>query len=149
MPDFSMTFTNASNTTFKCIRGETPSDPVLDTINQSPAEHLTKFGTETLSWSQAASTIATFNDASVYWEDPNSNKWFGVKIHAPVQIFTIGTAPYYQVSYYDGNEKKEWYTPVDDPSTVFTFPDSVPWKVIVRPTAAHTTLYLSISISDK
>ncbi|KAK1465955.1 hypothetical protein CMEL01_11947 [Colletotrichum melonis] len=152
MPDFSMEFTNASKTVFSYERGDYPADPVVDTINQSPAKELAKFSTETYSWSQAASSIVSYNDGSCYWNDSASGQWFGVKIHAPVQVFMIGTAPYYQVSYWTGNEstsKRDWFTPVNDPSTVYDFPSDVKWKIKIHPTAAHTTLQLAISISDK
>jgi hypothetical protein len=125
---------------------------VFSSVNSSPAKDLAKSSTETFSWSEGLAALASASDGSCYWTDLHSGHWFGVKIHAPVQIFTIGTAPYYLVSYWNGDEstsEREWLCPVDEPPTVYDFPDTVQWKIRIHPTAAHTTLQLAVAISDK
>ncbi|CCA76899.1 hypothetical protein PIIN_10884 [Serendipita indica DSM 11827] len=146
--DFSLTFTNVSQTAFDRKNLDWGEDPVLGTTHSIPEKTLqARVGVQSLKWSQSLSSIATGNDALCEWQASNGH-WFGVKIHQPVQILGIGTAPYYLVSYYDGNETKDYYQPSSEPGNPFTFPTSLGFQVKVVPTAGHATLALSVNIND-
>ncbi len=82
--------------------------------------------------------------------DPTSTNRFGVRIWVPVQVFGIGSQPYWYVmsdQNQDLNAAPNWNHSGDDPSDPYTF--SVPnYKIVATPTASHTDLSIIVSISS-
>jgi len=139
-PDFGQTWTNFSKDSFALQDWGCTLDSVLGTIITQPSETLT--GSESLTWSQTLSSIASgLTDGWIIWKTP-SGRTFGVNIHVPLQIGPFGTAPYYQVQV-DGGGWQGSYT-----SDVYTFDQSLGYKIQVRPTAGHSNIFLDITISN-
>mgnify|MGYP003624619108 CR=1 FL=1 len=80
------------------------------------------------------------------WYDTSvSDSHWGVKIYVPVQVFDIGSRPYYLVV---ETETEDWTQPVDDPSKPYSFTTPTGKKVNITPVSGHTSLSLTISITD-
>ena len=119
-------------------------DAVLGTIHTEPGMTLLGgHGQESFIWSQSLSTIASTSYGQVLWRNDKTGKKFGVKIAAPFQMFTAGSAPYYQTKTNDEDWKGEHR------SEVFNFDSSaLGFNVVVHPVATHTTLGVTVTISD-
>ena len=145
MPDFSQIWINTSSTTFTLESWGCSTDTVLGTVNISPGNTLEAgAGVEKLEWSQALSTIASgYTDGEMVWKDKNGTK-IGIQIHVPIQVFFMGTAPYYRVKLnngdWEGERHSEEYT--------FDTAKTPSYKVTVRPTAEHSTFALKVEITD-
>ena len=85
------------------------------------------------------------------WQDPNGVR-IGVQIHIPIQIYHIGTAPYYQVQFaYPGQDFGAFWTPVDDPSQGYSFNvvgTGYNYTIDVVPTAGGTVSIVTESVAD-
>ncbi|KAF8914777.1 hypothetical protein CPB85DRAFT_1296929 [Mucidula mucida] len=149
-PDFQIQFENFSPTSLLVGEWECDIDAVLGTIITSPSGMLQSTGgVESLAWYQTLSVIAVDGEGFVEWVDPNTGYWFGVDIHVPYQMFGIRTAPYYRVAYGFPNNSSNahFFKPPGGPSAVYTFPQELGYNITVRPVAAHTSLFLTVTIS--
>ncbi|KAI1281192.1 hypothetical protein F5Y07DRAFT_321852 [Xylaria sp. FL0933] len=140
--DFGQSWVNTSTTAFALDSWGCSTDAVLGTVQTSPGSKLQGgHGTESLTWSQTASAIASgLTDGYINWRTPAGVK-FGVNIHVPLQIGPFGTAPYYQVWVNGGWEGKRTSEP-------FTFDKSLGYHVEVKPSAGHSNLHLTVTITD-
>lgn len=145
-----MTFMNYSQTNWKLC------DSLTDDAEDWGISSLSTYPTSTLD--QGASTsmsvdenvLATIDKGQIAiscgWEDPKLgySRW-GVKIYVPVQIFDIGSRPNYLVFERDNSE---WAQPVDDPSKPYSFTTATSKVVNITPLSGHTSLTLTVTISD-
>ncbi|KAG0203303.1 hypothetical protein B0O80DRAFT_492396 [Mortierella sp. GBAus27b] len=147
MADYSQTWINQSSTTFvRSAYAVNAAGNPLETEHMRPGEKLkAREGSETLSWSQGLSTLATGPfDSYVIWSTEDHSYSFGINIHIPVQIYMIGTAPYYQVQINNGEWQGEYTA---DP---YVFPtDNFPFVIEVKSVAHHTTLAITVHIADR
>lgn len=144
MADFGQTWKNLSQSPMTLDNWGCSTDAVLGTVMTSPGQELAGGqGTQSLTWSQKMSAIASgLTDGYVIWTAPNGTK-FGINIHVPLQLGPFGTAPYYQVCWGDNNWQGE------RTSEPFTFDkESLGLAVNVVPTAGHSNLHLTITITD-
>lgn len=151
--DVSITFTNYSQTTFQRGYWGWQLQAGLGSLNQSPGPTLqAQSGSQVMSASEILSTLATGDyDIFCTWADVTTGARFGVMIHIPVQVFDIGTAPYWYVSYDNQglvNEAPNWVLSGDDPSYPYTWPTSIGFNIVGTPTAAHTSLSVEVLIQD-
>ncbi|KAF4549619.1 Hypothetical protein D9617_20g026750 [Elsinoe fawcettii] len=147
MADFGQTWKNYSQSPMNLDIWNCGTDAVLGTVITSPAQQLKGGqGTESLTWSQSMSAIASgLTDGSIIWKTP-SGKQFGVNIHVPLQIGPFGTAPYYQV-WWDGCGSSDWQG--SRTSEPFSFDKNyLGFAVDVSAQAGHSNLYLTITITD-
>lgn len=145
-PDFTIRFINYSATEFKQWRCEY-RDSVWDKIITKPADKLKVSGSETLSWLVHGSWAgqAPVDDGLVEWVDDN-NYYFGVKIHIPGEFLGAGNSPYYMIRH---TGRDDYYAPVDDPATPFTFELEGKYTIDIRPTAGGTvSLVFFLSFSE-
>ncbi|KAJ7249669.1 hypothetical protein C8J57DRAFT_1521685 [Mycena rebaudengoi] len=147
MADWSVTFFNSSNITFdrwgmivskEFFSGNLICEPSLK-LNKSA-------GVETLSANQFGIWLEQSADLGVTWRDPASGQTFGVMAHVPVQIFGIGTEPYYIVKWNDGSKSKDWHKPCN-PTEVYNFPDSLDkFRVEIRAQCSHQTIRVNVTV---
>ncbi|KAG0200491.1 hypothetical protein B0O80DRAFT_492399 [Mortierella sp. GBAus27b] len=148
MADYSQTWINQSNTPFHKYdcRLVTAAGQVLETVHTRPGEMLKVNESETFSWSQALSHIGTGPfDGYVIWSMGLNDKYkFGVNIHVPTQVFSIGTAPYYKIKVDDRDWEGEY---TSDP---YVFPtENLPFAIEVKAITSHTTIEVTVRITDK
>ncbi|KAJ7645706.1 hypothetical protein B0H17DRAFT_1104032 [Mycena rosella] len=153
-PDYIIKFHNHSDVALNRVEcfyptfSTGPARPV--TI---PTDHLhANGGLETLGWEVILQDLASGPyDGAVAWRHPTTNHLFGVQIHVPVQIFHIGTSPYYQVRHDNGDGSSNYYTPVEEAGKAWDFPED--WskasglKVRVDPVAGGQKLEVNVTIS--
>lgn len=82
------------------------------------------------------------------WVNPATDYHFGVKIYMPVQVLHMGDRPYYQIAQNTQANDPPWTTPVDDPSKPYTFSPQHDFKIVCTPTSGHTSLVVSVQISN-
>ncbi|KAJ1326997.1 hypothetical protein MN608_08446 [Microdochium nivale] len=144
---YSITTVNRSSVAWALHDWNAPSD-TLFTINTQPNKTLLGGnGQEILAWDQSIKFIATggtegYGDGLVIWKAPNG-KCFGVKIHIPLQIFDLGTSPYFQVKTeqngaWDGEHRSDPYNVTKD----------IGFDVTVKAVADHATLHVTATIND-
>lgn len=148
MPDFSIKFENQSTTPWSRYYWTAPSDAAF-TINTSPNDTLKGGnGVEVLAWSQFGNTMGgggteDYADGQVVWKAPNG-KCFGVRIHIPVQILSIGTSPYYQTKTspdgdWGGENRNEPYN--------FDKTD-LGFAITAKAEAGHESMQVVVTITD-
>jgi hypothetical protein len=119
-----------------------------DNVPSQPLNELTAFGGST-SIEIDELNLDALGKVNEYvycgWITPSGTQ-FGLKIIAPFQMLDMGDRPYYQVAY--GPVTPDWITAVDDPSDNYTFPSSVGYEILCQPVSTHTSLVLSVSITD-
>lgn len=116
------------------------------TVSPDPVGTVFAFNhTENLGWYDNTFGGEPVSNGYIILNGPNGR--FGVQIHMPARVFSIGTPPYYEVFYSnDGTAPVTWTNPVSDPSQRYTFPDSIGFSVTVQPLASDTTLSVTMLI---
>ncbi|KAI8184548.1 hypothetical protein K4K51_012430 [Colletotrichum sp. SAR 10_75] len=116
------------------------------TVSPDPVGTVFAFNhTENLGWYDNTFGGEPVSNGYIILNGPNGR--FGVQIHVPARVFSIGTPPYYEVFYSnDGTAPVTWTNPVSDPSQRYTFPDSIGFSVTVQPLASDTTLSVTMLI---
>lgn len=92
-------------------------------------------------------------DFGCTWLNPKTGWRFGVWIHQPVQVFGMGTGPYFRVAcdnITDPTQRPaEWTKPHSDPAAQYAWPtENLGLKVTAMPTAGHDSLSVGVSIED-
>ena len=114
-------------------------------VQSYPAQSF-QIGSQALAWSWIASGFAQGTmDGDVVWNAPNGS-WFGVNVHVPAQFLGAGTAPYYQVCWSEPG-KTDWFTPVDDPATPFSFPTSLGYQIDITTSCGHASIAVTIKVA--
>lgn len=107
--------------------------------------------------SMSASQILSGVDTGPYliwltWSWGNqSDQRFGIQLYVPFQMFTIGKAPYWYTALDTqgmGPNEPSWTLSGTDPSFPYTWPTSVGYNIVARPTATHTSLDVQVTIQD-
>ena len=137
VPDFVITFNNYTGVDWSRTAYNVQND-VTDRVISTPDTTLQgangKLGSETLSWYYFASSIGIGEaNGNVSWQAPDGTA-IGVNIHIPVQVYHIGTSPYYQI--WD-DTMNGWNTPVSDPSQKYSW-NVGQYTIEVTPTAGGT-----------
>ncbi|CZR46558.1 uncharacterized protein FPRO_12007 [Fusarium proliferatum ET1] len=110
-----------------------------------PDKHF-RTGSTTLAWFFTNGAWAQGDmDGCCMWYAPNGS-WFGVNIHCPVQIFGIGTAPYYEVAWSEWG-KETFFKPVDEPFISFDFPRSLGYDIQIEPQSGHSAIIVDVIIN--
>ncbi|KAI1043214.1 hypothetical protein LB505_006120 [Fusarium chuoi] len=81
---------------------------------------------------------------NVAWAQGDMNGYFN--IHCPVQIFGIGTSPYYEVAWSEWG-KETFFKPVDEPFTSFDFPRSLGYDIQIKPQSGHSTIIVDVIVN--
>ncbi|MFT3824170.1 MAG: hypothetical protein QM731_09630 [Chitinophagaceae bacterium] len=140
----SLAYSNYSSTSFDISTNGYYFEPGMGGLTTAPGPVLqATSGLETMSGSQELSTFEHGN-AGIYlcWA---SGYNFGLWINFPIQVLTIGSRPYWYVSYNGG----AWTLSSNNPANPYTFPTSaVPWNIVATPTSEHTSLSIQIIITD-
>jgi hypothetical protein len=148
-PDWSVRFSNSSSITFSKCEQNLNKELFSGNIISEPSKYLNKdAGVEFIAVNQFGAFLEQSADLAVAWRDPTSGHIFGVKAHVPVQIFGIGTEPYYEVKWYNGHETKDWHKPCEQ-TKVFNFPDNLAFRVEVRAQCSHQTIQISVNVGNK
>lgn len=116
-------------------------------IVQQPARSFT-FGTQTLSWYADVSWFSFGGDGyCVSWQTITGHS-FAVNIWIPVNVFGVGSDPYYQV-WYDswGPLDNNWVTPPGGASVPYTFPSGWGYTVNVVPTSEGEDLFVEVDVA--
>ncbi|WP_143273368.1 hypothetical protein [Azospirillum palustre] len=152
-PDMEIRFLNYSATPFYRGYWGWILEAGVGSLNTSPGtELIAESGSQVMSASEILSTVAD-GPYEIYctWYNPNTKARFGVRIHVPLQVADIGTAPYWYTSYDNNggeNTAPNWTTSGDDPSQPFTWPGSIGCNIIATPTASHSNLSIEVLIQD-
>lgn len=117
-------------------------------IVQQPAQSFT-IGNQVLSWAADASWLEVGGDGySVSWQTI-TGRAFAVNIWIPVNVFEVGSDPYYQVWYVGWgtfDAPTSWVTPPRGASEPFTFPGGWGYTVNVVPTSEGEELFLEVDV---
>ncbi|KAI1049370.1 hypothetical protein LB506_005080 [Fusarium annulatum] len=114
-------------------------------VKAMPDKHF-RTGSTTLAWFFTNGAWAQGDmDGYCIWYAPNGS-WFGVNIHCPVQIFGIGTAPYYEVAWSEWG-KETFFKPVDEPFISFDFPRSLGYDIQIEPQSGHSAIIVDVIIN--
>ena len=151
----SIKYINYSSVTFDLSNDFTGGDRALgeDSYSQLPSNTLPMAGglTEMALDENALRHIAAGGAwFSLGWKDPTTDNHFGVKIKLPLQVIGAGDRPYYETAYHVGSSggDPDWKKPVDNPAEPYTFPSDAGFKIVVSPVSEHTSLNLTVSISN-
>lgn len=152
MADISVTFNNNTETTF--VRGPWGFDGASpyarqSTVNVSPDAQMVGNSVQQMQVTAYTSEVEGPYNIYCTWIDTKTNMRFGVMVHVPLQAFSIGTAPYWYVSYDDAGSSgadPAWFLPAQDPSQSYTWPASVGYKIYASPTAEKSALTLMVTI---
>lgn len=153
MARYSMTIINYSSTEFRLNYWGHIMKEDVGSIEQSPDTILREeSGYQTYSMSQILESVAV-GPADLYftWIGTSENHRIGVKLHVPYQGVGIGKAPYWFVSYDqipNSEIEPNWIRPADDPSFAYNWPTSVGFTINATPIAGHTSLSITITITD-
>ncbi|KAF5701246.1 hypothetical protein FGLOB1_10307 [Fusarium globosum] len=113
-------------------------------VKAMPDKHF-RTGSTTLAWFFTNGAWAQGDmDGYCIWYAPNGS-WFGVNIHCPVQIFGIGTAPYYEVAWSEWG-KETFFKPVDEPFISFDFLRSLGYDIQIEAQSGHSTIIVDVII---
>ncbi|GFP59084.1 hypothetical protein ACSS6W_007739 [Trichoderma asperelloides] len=144
---YSITTVNRSSVAWNRYYWTAPSD-IAFTINTQPNDKLLGGnGQEILAWDQAVKFLGAggtegYADGQVIWQAPNG-KCFGIQIHIPVQLFGMGTSPYYQVKTvqdggWDGEHRSDPYN----------FSKDIGFDITVKAVADHASMHVTATIND-
>lgn len=120
-------------------------DPTLSLV-KSPSGHLKAHdGVE--DYAVNSTTMGALSDGGFEywcsWYNLSTGQIIGVKIHVPVQVFEIGTAPYWYVT---NTNPPNWEKSGSNPSSPYTWPKIDGVNVVARPTAGHSSLTVEVTI---
>ncbi|MBU9819634.1 hypothetical protein J1782_07010 [Rahnella sp. BCC 1045] len=94
-----------------------------------------------------------YKDILCVWRNRITGERFGISIHAPLQVFTVGTAPYYLVmsdTTSEANPDSEplWQTTGMDPSEQYTWANFAGISITATPTARHQDMSIEVLITN-
>jgi len=162
---YSITFTNSSSVvTFNrsvfglrtAFGSPSTNNPFLG-LTQSPNTTLpSTVGVQTIAAdTNTVSLIVTggYHDLFCVWRNPGNGQRFGVLIHAPLQLFSIGTGPYYEVMYdttpdSDPDQEPSWQATGQDPSSQYNWTQLTGLVINATPTAGHQDMSIEVLIND-
>lgn len=79
---------------------------------------------------------------------------FGVKLHFPPQVLSMGSDPYWYVMY-DQNANPgsadptpDWIRSGANPGDVYSWPTTLPLQIVATPTATGSSLIVQVAIQD-
>jgi hypothetical protein len=161
---YSIEFTNNSNVTFN--RSVYGVQNVFGSETVGPAYNLTKSPDNVLLPGNGLQSIALevntaswfaaggYHDLYCVWRNPANGQRFGVLIHAPLQVLTLGTAPYYQVMSDTTpgsapDAEPVWQDTGQDPSAPYTWSGLAGVVIKTDPTADHQDLDVSVIINPE
>lgn len=149
---YSIKFQNFSSTQWtRSVNGST-IDAVLQNLNKVPGDYLKAHsGLEEIAADQSAlSFVATGNiDLYCCWFNPKTSQRFGIQLLVPVQVFGIGSAPYWYVMTDNAsiNDNPNWISSGSDPAYQYNFQLSG-FNINANPTAGHASLDIAVTIQD-
>ncbi|KAG8788089.1 hypothetical protein FRC12_014929 [Ceratobasidium sp. 428] len=140
-PDMSQTWSNLSNQSFLVTYGY--DNPLSNPIT-APITPLKPGSTTTLSWYQGFGAWTQTCDGWIVLTGTDGIS-FGINLHVPPQVFSIGASPYYQV--WQGTGTPDWGSSQKLRAAGYTFQGLSCGPVQVMPTdASQTSLLLQITI---
>ncbi|KAG5638824.1 hypothetical protein H0H81_009797 [Sphagnurus paluster] len=150
---YSITFQNLSLvdlTRTKTFYPTLKDGPIIDNNIPSNNEIKAGGGVETLAWNEYIDFLAVGDSATgVVYKNPKTGASFGIQIETYIQVFGIGSAPKWSVSYHGQND---WKKVVEDPAMAWDMPDESAkasgFDVRVEPVAGHQSLKLLVIISE-
>lgn len=149
---YNMKFTNYSPTEWTRSVNGSSIDAVMQNLTHTPSGHLkANSGVEQLGADQSIlSFVATgYIDLYCCWYDPSTTERFGVKIHIPLQVLGMGTAPYWYVmsdKTSNINAAPNWIKAGNDPADSYTWTNVSGYKIRGTPTASHSSLSVDVII---
>lgn len=125
------------------------TEEVVGEVNHEPANHLDTGGTDYLSLDQNALTFIASGGVDIYQGLRVSDKTLWVRLHMPVQVFGMGTSPYWYYQINDGSDpgldSGAWSK--HDADTVETTVNNL--NVKLSPTKSHTEITVEVRLDDQ
>ncbi|KAH8929530.1 hypothetical protein BT69DRAFT_1328693 [Atractiella rhizophila] len=149
-PDYQIHWLNLTSTDWTLTSQYERSNPFIH-YTQLPNQTLKgSLGTSDLAWIDNANDLASTpcDNYATYTSSADSTLWFGVEIHVPTQVFHIGDSPWYRVSYAADGQQGQFWDPVSDPGSPYSFQIG-DVKVSITSISGGTSLSLTVQLSSK
>ncbi|KAH8929549.1 hypothetical protein BT69DRAFT_1345836 [Atractiella rhizophila] len=146
-PDYQIHWLNLTSTDWTLTSQYERSNPFIH-YTQLPSQTLKgSLGTSDLAWIDNANDLASTpcDNYATYTSSTDSNIWFGVEIHVPTQVFHIGDSPWYRVSYAADGQQGQFWDPVSDPGSPYSFQIG-DVKVSITSISGGTSLSLTVQL---
>ena len=149
-----ISFLNESRTTFDKWSAATGYlvEKGIGGITSTPTETLPALGGTTsmgMDQNVLSNLVGGVASIRVGWVSPTTGVCFGVQITMPVQVLHIGHQPYYETANgVGGHTVPTWSKPVSNPANPSSFPTTIGFHVTCTPKAGHTSLTVSVKITD-
>ena len=140
---------NLSSQTVRITSYGGVTEAVVGEINHEPASSLGTGATDYLSMDQNALKFIADGAVDFYQGVCVENQTLWVRIHVPVQMFGIGTSPYWYYQINDGSDpgldSEAWSQ--HDADTVETTINNL--SVKMSPTKSHTEITVDVRLDDR
>ena len=119
-------------------------------VTQQPSNSLKAGdGVTTFQYEQNLGGTFVDGDAGIWCCWNNGTSRFGVKLWAPLQMFSLGTSPkWYYMSDTNLNSSDINWVYANDPAAQYTWPKSLGANVVAVPDAESSSLTLTVTIED-